>query len=132
AARLSFDHMDMRVFADGRHSVPTVVQLDVDGRTRVLRLPDIPDRTAENASTPVHLTFPAVTGHTVRVTVLDVREERSRRFATSATDLMPVGIAELGIPGLHLPSAPRAIDSGCRSDLLAMDGTPLHVRLTGS
>src|SRR5207237_7656004 len=73
AAKLSFDHMDLRVFADGRHSVPKVLRLDVDGRTRLLTLPDIADRPAENASAPVHVTFPAVTGHTVRVTVVEVR-----------------------------------------------------------
>ncbi len=131
AAPLSFDHMDLRVFADGRHSVPKTLRLEVDGKTRVLTLPDIADHPAENASTPVRLTFRRITGHTVRVTVGDVREERSRRFATSATDLMPVGISELGIPGLHLPAATPRIDSGCRSDLVAIDGTPLPVRITG-
>jgi arabinofuranan 3-O-arabinosyltransferase len=131
AAPLSFDHMDLRVFADGRHSVPKALRLDVDGRTRMLTLPEITDQPAENASTAVRLTFPRITGHTVRVTVADVREERSRRFATSTTDLMPVGISELGIPGLHLPAASPRIDSGCRSDLVAIDGTPMPVRITG-
>ena len=131
ATPLSFDHMDLRVFADGRHSVPKVLRLDVDGRTRLLSLPEITDQPAENASTPVRLTFPRISGHAVRVTVADVREERSRRFATSTTDLMPVGISELGIPGLHLPAASPAIDSGCRSDLVAIDGTPMPVRVTG-
>ncbi len=131
AAPLSFDHMDLRVLADGRHSVPTVLQLDVDGQGRTLSLPPIVDQPSENASTPVHLTFPPLTGHTVRVTIVDVREERSRRFATSATDLMPAGIAELGIPGLQLPASPPQVDSGCRTDLVSIDGTPAPIRITG-
>ncbi len=50
AAPLSFDHLDLRVFADGRHSVPKVLRLDVDGQTRTLTLPQIADQPAENAS----------------------------------------------------------------------------------
>src|SRR5205085_269138 len=50
---------------------------------------------------------------------------------TSDTSLEPAGIAELGIPGLVPSAAPARIDSGCRTDLLAVDLKPFPVRVTG-
>jgi hypothetical protein len=128
---ITFDHMDLRVIADGRHSVPTVLELDVDGRKRTLNVPEIPDQAAENASGLVRLEFPAITGRTIKVRIVDVREARTRLFATTATNLMPAAIAELGIPGLALPPSPDQVDSGCRTDLVQIDGNPLPVRVTG-
>jgi hypothetical protein len=126
AAPLSFDHLDLRVLADGRHSVPTRLRLEVDGQKRDLPLPAITDQAPENASTLVHLEFPSVTGRAVRATITGVREERSLRFASDATPLLPAGIAELGVPGLHVPAPTGAgggaLDSTCRSDLVAIDG----------
>jgi arabinofuranan 3-O-arabinosyltransferase len=124
------------VLADGRHSVPTRLRLEVDGQKRDLRLPAVTDQAPENASTLVHLEFPRVTGRAVRVTITGVREERSLRFASDATALLPAGIAELGVPGLRVPAAPTiaasgALDSACRSDLVAIDGRPVPVRVTG-
>ena len=108
AAPLSFDHLDLRVLADGRHSVPTRLRLEVDGQKRDLPLPAITDQAPENASTLVHLEFPRVTGRAVRATITGVREERSLRFASDATPLLPAGIAELGVPGLHVPAPTSA------------------------
>src|SRR5262249_13123931 len=100
--------------------------------TREVPLPAIADQAAENASTPVRVSFPSVTGQHIRVTVEDVREGLSYRFgARNSTTLEPAAIAELGIPGLRLPSAPRTIDSGCRADLITVDGKPLPVRIAG-
>ncbi len=132
AAPLSFDHMDLRVIADGRHSVPKALVLDVDGQTRLIPVPDVPDQAPENASQVVRVNFAPIAGHDVKVTIADVREERTKLFATTATNLEPAGIAELGIPGLQLPPAPARIDSGCRSDLVQIDAAPLPVRITGN
>ena len=72
-------------------------------------------------------------GSTVRVTIDGVREERTKLFGTAATRVEPVGIAELRHPGRarSRPRAPGAVDSGCRSDLVAIDGRPVPVRVTG-
>jgi hypothetical protein len=124
--------MDLRMVADGRHSVPTRLRLEVDGATRDLVLPAIADRPEENASTPVRLSFDPVTGRNVRVTIEDVREGLSYRFGGGRTTrLEPAAIAELGIPGLRLPVVPAAINTGCRSDLVTVDGKPLPVRVQG-
>ncbi len=120
------------MIADGRHSVPTQITLTVDGKSRVVSLPAIADQSAENASTPVHVSFPPMTGKTIRVTIDAVREERSKEYGSLKTTLEPVGIAEFGVPGLRLPPAPTTVDSGCRTDLLAIDGRPVPVRMTGA
>jgi hypothetical protein len=128
---LTFDHLDMHVLADGRHSVPTQITLTVDGHSRVVSLPPITDQNTENATTPVHLTFPPMTGKTIRVTIDAVREERSKEYGSLKMTLEPVGITGLGLPGLRLPPAPATIDSGCRRDLLAIDGQSVPVDVTG-
>jgi hypothetical protein len=131
-APITFDHLDLRVIADGRHSVPTRLRLEVDGATRELVLPALADHAAENASETVRMTFAPVTGRTIRVTVDDVREGLSYRFgAANSTRLEPAAIAELGIPALRLAAAPATIDTGCRDDLVLLDGEPLPVRVQG-
>jgi hypothetical protein len=132
AKPISFDHLDLQVIADGRHSVPTLLSLDVDGVHRELTVPAVAAGSTPNATRTVHISFPRVTGKQIRVTIDAVHETRMRRYATAATVVAPVGIAELGIPGLQLPPAPARIDSGCRDDLVAIDGQPVSVRVTGA
>jgi arabinofuranan 3-O-arabinosyltransferase len=128
-----FDHLDLAVVADGRHSVPTQLRLDVDGRSRVLDVPPIRDKAAPNALTTVPLRFPAVRGRQIRFTVTAVREEQTRVFGTARMRVEPVAIAEFGVPGVTVPTVGKGrIDSGCRSDLLAIDGNLFPIRITGA
>jgi hypothetical protein len=121
---ISFDHLDLEFLADGAHSTPKQLTLDVDGIKRILRVPPGPG--------PAYITFPRVTGRHIKLTIDDVREVQARRFATAATVLSPVAITELGIPGLQMPAAPARIDSGCRADLVQIDGRAVPVRITGA
>jgi hypothetical protein len=132
-APVRFDHVNLAVIADGRHSVPTQLRLDVDGKSRILDLPAIPDKAARNAVTTVPLRFPALRGSRIRFTVTGARTERTRVFSTGRTRGEPVAIAEFGVPGVRVPSlANRHLDSGCRSDLVAIDGNLVPVRITGN
>jgi arabinofuranan 3-O-arabinosyltransferase len=45
--------------------------------------------------------------------------------------LLPVSIAEAAIDGVPTPAAPRSVDSGCRSDLVEVDGQPIPVAIEG-
>ena len=128
---LTFSHMNLQVVADGRHSVPTSIELEVDGAVRDLNLPPITDQKPENATTTVPLRFPAMTGRRIRVTVTSVRIQSATRESTGDTVTAPAAIAELGIPGLRVASAPAALPGACRSDLLAIDGRTVPVRITG-
>ena len=130
---VNVDHLDLGVIADGRHSVPTRLRLEVDGRSRELTVPPIADVSGQSAPVEVHLAFPAMRGRKIRVSIDEVREVRTRLFATAATRLDPVGIAGFGIPAVTTrPANTGRVDSGCRSDLVAIDGHPISVRVTGA
>jgi len=132
-APVRFDHIDLAVVADGRHSVPTQIRLDADGSTRLLTVPPIPDKSTPNAATNVRLHFPVVRGSRVRFTVTAVRDEHTRLFGTARTRVEPVAVAEFGVPGVTVPPVGKGrIDSGCRRDLVALDGKLLSVRVTGN
>ena len=47
-------------------------------------------------------------------------------------DILPISIAELDFPGVPTPAAPATIDSGCRSDLLTIDGAPFPIEIRGA
>ncbi|HTD51222.1 MAG TPA: alpha-(1-_3)-arabinofuranosyltransferase family protein, partial [Acidimicrobiia bacterium] len=132
AKPLTVSNMNLQVVADGRHSVPTSIALQVDNAVRHLTLPPISAHGAENATTTVPLHFPAMTGRRIRMTITGVRAQLATRESTFDTVVAPVGIAELGIPGLRVASAPAALPGVCRSDLLTIDGQAVAVRVTGA
>jgi hypothetical protein len=131
AGPLRVSQMSLHVVADGRHSVPTSIALQVDGAVRQLRLPAVVDRAAENATATVQLHFPAMTGRRIRVTITGARQQLATRESTGDTVAAPVGIAEVGIPGLRTAPVVNAPDARCRSDLLTIDAKPVPVRVAG-
>ena len=128
---ITFDRMRLQVVADGRHSVPTAIELQVDGSVREITLPAIRNRPSDNATVTVPLHFPALTGRRIRVTLTGIRTQLATRLSTDDTVAAPVGLAELGIPGLQVGRAPESLPGACRSDLLSIDGRPFPVRVTG-
>lgn len=130
---LRFDRLDLAVVADGRHSVPTEIRLDVDGQTRILDVPPIADSATPGAVTTIPLRFAPVRGKKIRFTVTAVREQRTRIFGTGRTRVEPVAVAEFGVPGVKVPPVGKGtVDTGCRSDLLAIDGRLFPIRITGA
>src|SRR5439155_16006664 len=129
---ITVDRMRLQVVADGRHSLPTGIELQVDGAERELRLPPIRNRAAENATVAVTLHFPPMRGSSVRVTVVAATPQLATRESTGDTVPAPVGNAELGIPGLRVGRAPATVPSACRTDLVTIDGHPFPVRVTGA
>ena len=107
--------LDLAVVADGRHSVPTKLRLIVDGKaTRQLTLSARRGRhPTANATTAVHVTFPAVTGRSFRLTIDGVRAEQTVDFFTRLPYDEPAAIAEVGLAGVRRrsrtdPSTPAA------------------------
>src|SRR5439155_1463804 len=106
------DRMGLAVVADGRHSVPTRIRLVPDGAPPVtLDLPPIPDT---NGSVTVPLAFPPIATKKLRVEIAAVREETTTNYFSKTPQTLPVGIVELGMPGLALPRTTAALDTGCR------------------
>jgi arabinofuranan 3-O-arabinosyltransferase len=129
---ISFDHLDLQIFADERHSKPRSLILDVDGVRRVLEVPRLKGSPVPNATRSVRISFPRVTGSHIRIQVDKLDKVFQKRFGGAPRVLAPVAIAEFGIPGLNGAKPSARLDSGCREDLLKLDGKPVAVRITGS
>ena len=71
-------------------------------------------------------------GQHLQFTVSGVDLHSTRSYSSRHLIALPVGIAELGIPGVVDPPPPAAIPSSCRNDLLTVDGTPVWLSVSGS
>jgi hypothetical protein len=71
-----------------------------------------------------------MTGSDIKITIGSIDKVVQQNYGGGAR-IAPVAIAEFGIPGLRAAAAPAQINSGCRNDLVAIDGKPLAVRVTG-
>jgi len=132
ASPLAFSAMDLAVVADGRHSIPTLLDVSAGGHTVRVALPHIADSVPGGVAR-VPVTLPStLTGSDIRVTVAGSRTLTTKNYTTQARQALPVGIAELGIPGLAAPTPPASLPGTCRSDLLSVDGTPVWISVTGS
>ena len=129
------DHLNLQIVADGHHSVPTELTITPDGdasKAVKIPLPDIADQVGAGATVSVPVDFPAVTGQVLHVGISKVRLEQVKDWYSDSQVPTPVAIAELGIPGVRMPQPNATFDSGCRNDLVAVDGQPVPVRVTGS
>ncbi len=129
----TIDRLDLQVVADGLHSVPT--RLDISnqaGEVRTVDLPAVADVAERDAAVPVPVSFPALTGTRFTFTIDAIRAVTTREWFCECDQTMPVGIAELGIPGLAPVRVAETIPSECRDDLLIVDGQPVAARLRGS
>ncbi|HXW35697.1 MAG TPA: discoidin domain-containing protein, partial [Acidimicrobiales bacterium] len=130
---ISFDHLNLQIIADGLHSVPTSITIDNgNGEVRTVHLPAIPDRHAAGATASVPVQFPAITGNRFRFTITSARLEYSPNYFSYTPLALPVGIAELGIPGVQIPPVPSQLPGTCQANLLSIDGKPIDVRVVGS
>lgn len=140
---ITFGQMDLQVVADRLHSIPTSMaiqacdQLASDQRcpsgsqTVDVRIPPISPSSAQDTTVTVPLTFPAVTGRylTFTFTGVNLQFTKVENFQKLA---LPLGIADLGIPGVQVPQPPSSLPGGCQSDLLSVDGHSIWTQVTGS
>jgi hypothetical protein len=129
---VTFDHLDLRVVADGKHSVPTQLRIDAGGESRTVDVPAITDGKPGDAPVDVPVTFAPLTGDNVRVTVTGVREVSTLDYHERQPSTMPVAIAEVGLPGVERAAMPETLPAVCRDDLLTLDGDAVPVTLDGS
>jgi arabinofuranan 3-O-arabinosyltransferase len=123
---LTVDHLGLQINNDANHSVPTVLTVAAGGVARRVPLPHIADETA-----PAHasVSFPAVRGDAITVTIgaVDARYTVDRRYGDRVE--LPVSIAELGIPGYTAPAVPATF-SGTTD--VSIDGHDVVARISGS
>lgn len=132
--RTTLGRLDLQIVADGQHSVPTGLRLEVDGgrAVRSLALPAVGDGAAHGSTVTVPLRFPAVSGTRFRLVVTSDRSEMTRNYFGGGPLQLPVAIAEVGAPGLRVPAATGVVATGCRSDLLTVDGRPVPLSVSGT
>ena len=131
-APITFDHLNLQIVADGRHSVPTSLTVSTENGSRSLALPPIADGRVAGATTAVTVHFPALTGSRVRITVTGVRlEDTTNYYAPS-----PSPAARHRRGGHPRRAGPGRCRRPCRGpasdNLLTIDGAPVSVEIVGS
>ena len=122
----------LQVIADGRHSVPTAMTITSGNQVRQVTLPPIADSNVPGAVTTVPVSFPAVTGSHFSITFTGVRPEYAANYYSAGPLALPLGIAEIGIPGVRAAPVPANLPGNCVSNLLTIDGQPVSVAIVGS
>jgi arabinofuranan 3-O-arabinosyltransferase len=133
---VSFDHLPITVITDGRHSVPKVVSLSVDGGDPILLDLgdlDLGDGSERGATTTVDVPTGEVTGTSFRFTIEELRERPSKDWFSGTRTVTPLAVAEWGLP-VTRPALPEdtPLDDRCRDDLVEIDGTPVPLRVIGT
>jgi arabinofuranan 3-O-arabinosyltransferase len=129
---VTFNRLNLQIVADGRHSVPAQVTVSAGGVSRTVALPAIANVGAIGGTVAVPITFAPITGAQIRVAFGNVRVTNTLEYYSSSPTAMPIGIAELGIPGVQRAQPPTNFSNVCRTDLLNIDGKSLPVRISGT
>lgn len=136
AEPVTVDSIPLTVVADGRHSIPTRIRLDVDGvEGSEVEVPHIDpgEGRRRGATTTVEVPLQQVTGTTFRLHLTGVEPVRSIDwFGGGPTDL-PVGLAEVDL-GITRPMPPAStpLPDACRGDLVTIDGGHVALRVVGT
>jgi len=129
---LSFDHLDLQIVADGRHSVPTQLTISADSGQATVTLPSLADSAVAGSVVDVPISFPGLRGRSVRITVDKVRIVDTLDYYSQTPIALPVGIATVGFPGVSAAPVPTDVPSSCRNDLLTVDGNPVWIQVAGT
>jgi arabinofuranan 3-O-arabinosyltransferase len=130
----TIDHLPLTIIADRLHSVPTEVELSVDRRSLGrFPLPAVQSQPDQGATARVDVPLPEpVTGSSFRLQLTGIRAVTTNDWTGNRAVDQPAALAEIGLPGPPVPARPARFDSGCRDDLLSIDGKPVAVRITGA
>lgn len=129
---LSVGHLTLRLASDAEHSRPTRMVVSAGGVRRVVPLPAIPVTRGAGSETTVHVSFPPVRGRVLQLTFTKVAVRDTLSYETSLETALPIGVAEVGIPGVPPDRLPASIPAVCRQNLLRVDGRPVPLEITGS
>lgn len=130
------DGIEMTVRRDGLHSVPTVVTVRADdSELQRIEVPPIGigERADRAGTATVSLPFEASDVTDLQLTITEVEEANSIDWFGGSTTILPVAIAELGLPvRASVPDPATMIDDRCRDDLITVDGTAVPARIDGT
>jgi hypothetical protein len=132
-APITVDHANLVFGVNGRQDVPTRLTLVADGKpVQALTVPDFPNSAIQNNTYSVTIPFAPVTAKSLRLVIDDVRDVTNSIDPNVTNVTLPPAIAEVGFAGVPQPApAPAQIDTGCRDDLLRVDGQAVPVQIAG-
>jgi hypothetical protein len=133
---VTVDHLDLQVLNDGRHSLPSRITVSTEQGSRTVAVPQVPVGYGrpQGSTSSVPVSFAPLSGSRIRITIDAVHQVRALDYYATfsgATDILPVGIAELGLPVVE-PAAPKAVPGTCRTGLLTVDGRPVDIEINGT
>ena len=117
-----------------KHSIPTAITVATPSGSRNVTLPPIAKvagRT-QGSVTSVPVSFPALTGSDVKVTIDSVAPHTFLDYLSNSPNTDPVALAEVGIPDVAPMVTPDTVPTRCYSDLVAVDGVAVDVSISGS
>ena len=126
--------IEMDVVVDGLHSTPTAVQVLVDGAeagTFELGLSGAPAGAPRDGTVTVAVPLPTA-GRTVRLVFSEASERLTRDWYSNGLVALPISVAEVRVGDSARLGPPSPVDTGCRDDLVRIDGRSVPVRITGS
>ena len=128
----TIDAAELDIVADTRHSVPTSVTITGGGTSRTVELPAVSDVATTGHVVSFPISFPALTGSTFTFAFSATRALTTieRRYGEEVA--LPIAIAEVVVDGLRVTRDEPTIDTGCRTDLVTIDGHPQGVRASGA
>ena len=132
---ISVDHLNMELVNDGHHGLPSLISLSNGLQTVTVPMPGIPPpASSENGSTSaVTVELPTtLTGKTFTLTIVKKVAPKIIDFSAFGPTSLPIGIAELGLPGVVAPKTPDTVDLSCNTEVLFVNGTPVPVTAHGS
>jgi arabinofuranan 3-O-arabinosyltransferase len=133
AESFTIDSLDIELVADGLHSVPELIDVQVDGGETIrLDVPEITDGDEPDATT--HLDLPlgtTLTGNTFRVSFPELDLRWTTDWYSGQELEMPIAVAEVDLGDVVVPAPAAELDGECRQ-LVDVDGQPISVRIEGS
>jgi SAM-dependent methyltransferase len=133
---ITLSHVVFHVVVDQRHSVPTIVKISSDtGRRLTARLQYAPGSHAgigQGATETATASFEPIAGSTFKFTFPANRAIRTTDHISGLPSVLPIGIAEVSMPGVASATTPRALSSACRTGLLSIDGKDVPIRIIGT
>jgi arabinofuranan 3-O-arabinosyltransferase len=128
--------VDVTLVDDDQHSVPGTVTVSADGnRVGSVHLSD--RRTARSGggggtvTSTLDLAGP-VTASRWTFTFSDVVERETINWNTDDPEALPLSVTEIEVGGTSVPPRPDVIETGCRDDLVNVDGEAVPVRVSGT
>ncbi|WP_436795905.1 alpha-(1-_3)-arabinofuranosyltransferase domain-containing protein [Actinospongicola halichondriae] len=128
----AINDLRLAVLADGRHSIPTRLEITGDGGPVTVDLPPVESSDVPGAVETIDVVLPTpVQGDRIRITIADADVRTTPDWYTGDPVGLPVGLAEIDAIGIGSAPPVERFDSGCRDDLVEIDGRPVSVRIAG-